>query len=786
MISKQTLGGDFGELATYLQTGRHHVHPEQRVTWMEFRNLPTARLDVAVRLMEGASSRSKATRKPVLHLSISFAPGDPVDAELMRRVMLRTLADQGLEEHQAVIVAHHDTENPHVHAMVNRVHPETGRAWKGSWSRVRAEASLRRQELELGLRVVPGWLAPVPGQPELRPRLRLARGSSEFLREVQERATPVCERARSWSELERGLADFGLSVRVNGRGMSITDGRQEVKASEVGRAYSRQQLEKRLGRYSDYSARVAVAIGTLRQAAVDPAERNPVRAPTQGAHTEGHPPRFRLFEEDGVVGVYDSSRSHVFFAETRDGAEAAVKRANEIVARYPNIATVRSLRDMDGAWRHARGLPEFVEPDRPRFVAPAPAATAKSGPWDTHSGPIAASGANREAGAVGKEESDSLVEPVEPAIPQPPAEPLHRGSAPPNVELTVATAAEGVQPETSRSAVPLLPTVVPQRQAPLTARQVAARDLASQLTDLYVDPRGAWLALLADLQKWGADSAVRSLESDPERYGVLRPGMRRGDAIWAADATYLFAQEHQAELAKIARKPNLPHRRIKHAAGLLNQGATLQEVDEKVTLLIEEASNAESEATRLKAARDAWVELFRQVRPVYAVPREAIEAMKAHTAVHGYAETFEAVRGNPTQFGALLGRKRFWRKPDYSQALRRCHMIGPYLEYALRRAEVPPSQAEVERAAQLARTARAASVDAHATRQKLSPQGVVSFQHAAAHTIQPLLHLMGQEEVERQLRPLLTPGAASLLPKMFDTAVTLAEGRQAQREGYTI
>ena len=751
---------------------------------MEFRNLPTARLDVAVRLMEGAASRSKATRKPVLHLSISFAPGDPVDAELMRRVMLRTLADQGLAEHQAVIAAHHDTENPHVHAMVNRVHPETGRAWKGSWSRVRAEASLRRQELELGLRVVPGWLAPVPGQPELRPRPRLARGSSEFLREVQERATPVCERARSWSELERGLADLGLSVRVNGRGLSITDGRQEVKASEVGRAYSRQQLEKRLGRYSDYSARVAVASGTLRQAPVDPAERNHMRVPTQGAHTAR--PRFRLFEDDGVVGVYDSFRSHVFFAETRDGAEAAVKRANEIVARYPNIATVRSLRDMDGAWRHARGLPGFAEPDRPRVVAPAPAATAKSGLGDTHPEPIAASMANREAGSVTEEEPASQAELVEPAVPHPPAEPLHQDSSPPQVELTVAAAAEVIQPEPPRTTVPLLPPVVPQRQAPLTARQLAAHDLASQLTDLYVDPRGAWLALLADMQKWGADSAVRSLESDPERYGVLRPGMRHDDAVWAADATYLFAQEHQAEIAKIARKPDPPHPRIEHVAGLLNQGATLHEVDEKVTLLIEEASNAESEATRLKAARDAWVELFRQVRPVYAVPREAIEAMKAHTAVHGDAETREAVRSTPTQFGALLGRKRFWRTPDYSDALQRRHMIGPYLEHALRKAATPPSRDEVEQAAELARKALAASVDAEATRRELSPLSVVSFQHEAAHTIQPLLHSMDREEVERQLGPLLTPGAASLLPEVFDTAVTLAEGRQPQREGYSI
>jgi len=531
---------------------------------------------------------------------------------------------------------------------------------------------------------------------------------------------------------------------------------------------------------------VAVASGTLRQVAVDPAERNPVRAPTQGAHTEGHPPRFRLFEEDGVVGVYDSFRSHVFFAETRDGAEAAVKRANEIVARYPNIATVRSLRDMDGAWRHARGLPGFAEPDRPKVVAPAPAAIAKSEPWDTHPEPIAASVANREAGAVTEEEPASQAEPVEPAIPQPSMEPLHRGSAPPQVELTVAAAAEVVQPEPPRTTVPLLPPVVPQQQAPLTARQVAARDLASQLTDLYVDPRGAWLALLADMQKWGVDSAVRSLESDPERYGVLRPGMRPDDAVWAADATYLFAQEHQAEFAKIARKPDPPHPRIEHAAGLLNQGATLQEVDEKVTLLIEEASNAESEATRLKAARDAWVVLFRQVRPVYAVPREAIEAMKVYVATHGYAETFETVRSNPTEFGALLGRKRFLRTPDYSDALQRRYMIGPYLEDALRKAATPPSQDQVAQTAELARKARAASVDADAARRELSPRSAVSFQHEAAHTIQPLLHSLGREKVERQLGPLLTPAAAALLPKMFDTAITLAEGRQPQREGYAL
>jgi hypothetical protein len=112
-------------------------------------------------------------------------------------------------------------------------------------------------------------------------------------------------------------------------------------------------------------------------------------------------------------------------------------------------------------------------------------------------------------------------------------------------------------------------------------------------------------------------------------------------------------------------------------------------------------------------------------------------------------------------------------------------MIGPYLEDALRKAATPPSREQVEQAAELARQALAASVDADATRRKLSPRSVVSIQLETGSVLQPLLRTMGREEIERQLGPLLTPGAASLLPEAFDTVVTLAEERQPQR-GYEV
>lgn len=346
-------------------TGRDRVHPDQRVSWVECHNLPTERMEVAVRLMAATSRRSRRTKLPVLQLSVSFAPGDPVDSAMIKRVLQRTLRDVGLGEHQAILLEHHDTAVPHGHAVVNRVHPETGRAWKGSFSKTRIEASLRRQEQEEGLRVVPGWLAPIPGAPELRPRPRLAHADKEFLRDAKVRAGLVLKQAQSWSEVEAGLAELGLRVRVNGRGMSVTDGEQEVKASQIDEQVSRFKLEKRFGRYSDYRLRGAVASEIMRPARTDaPGDTDRVRAAAgrPARQPEAGPrERFNLYEEDGTFGVWDRVGPNVFFAETRKRAETEMQRANRLVGRYPNIRVVRCLGDMDGEWRDARGLPRLPE-----------------------------------------------------------------------------------------------------------------------------------------------------------------------------------------------------------------------------------------------------------------------------------------------------------------------------------------------------------------------------------------------------------------------------------------
>ena len=69
---------------------------------------------------------------PVYHLALSFDPGDAVDRAAMEHVADRVIAALGLREHQILIVAHRDRDHPHMHLLINRVHPKTGELWVGT------------------------------------------------------------------------------------------------------------------------------------------------------------------------------------------------------------------------------------------------------------------------------------------------------------------------------------------------------------------------------------------------------------------------------------------------------------------------------------------------------------------------------------------------------------------------------------------------------------------------------------------------------------------------------
>src|SRR5881296_1692310 len=155
MIGVSSSNKSFRVLARYLSEGRTGEE-QNRVAWVASRNLPTEDPELAARIMRATAAQNVRVKEPVYHVALSFDPGDVVDRAAMERVADRVVETLGLQEHQVLIVAHADRDHPHVHLLINRVHPETGKVWSRWQDYPAIQRVLREEEEALGLRRVPG------------------------------------------------------------------------------------------------------------------------------------------------------------------------------------------------------------------------------------------------------------------------------------------------------------------------------------------------------------------------------------------------------------------------------------------------------------------------------------------------------------------------------------------------------------------------------------------------------------------------------------------------------
>jgi hypothetical protein len=255
MIGKVSSGVSFSGLAKYL------TQSEERVAWTEPRWMIGTDPQEVAREMETAASMGDARlEKPVYHVSISFGEADHPTREQMREAADRVLGELGLSEHQAFLVAHQDKDHPHLHVMVNRAHPDTGKAADVSFDYRRVEGVLRELEKEWGMQRVPGHHARDAGDPAPDRTQSVATGEARRTERTGESSFPqqiretmgddlnrAIEQSRSWDELRAALGRHGYRIEPTERGMKITDGERYAKASGVDERLGRFRLEARFG-----------------------------------------------------------------------------------------------------------------------------------------------------------------------------------------------------------------------------------------------------------------------------------------------------------------------------------------------------------------------------------------------------------------------------------------------------------------------------------------------------------------------------------------------------------
>lgn len=149
MVPKITSAG-----RSFKGAARYYLHDKgantsDRVAFVETRNLDTDDPRRAVaRMIDTATHANqlkavagikggRPLQKPVYTFSLAWHPDEtPTRAQQIEAVQ-EALNALGMADREALIVAHKDTGHPHVHVMVNRVCPTTGRAASNSDDRLK-------------------------------------------------------------------------------------------------------------------------------------------------------------------------------------------------------------------------------------------------------------------------------------------------------------------------------------------------------------------------------------------------------------------------------------------------------------------------------------------------------------------------------------------------------------------------------------------------------------------------------------------------------------------------
>jgi hypothetical protein len=218
--------------------------------------------------MVALAMEATRSKDPVDHWLLSWKEGEqPTQAQCKEAVEILKRHLGMSSEHLAVFALHRNTENYHLHVVLNRVHPDTLRVEDKGWCIDKAHKAIaeiiRAQgwEAERNARYVAdrsGQVTRASSVREAQPRAKArdhenATGEKSCERVAMEKAAPILRNAKSWAQVHEGLAQVDMRYERKGSGAMLWVGNQPLKASCIGREFTRSRMEERLGEFQSDS-----------------------------------------------------------------------------------------------------------------------------------------------------------------------------------------------------------------------------------------------------------------------------------------------------------------------------------------------------------------------------------------------------------------------------------------------------------------------------------------------------------------------------------------------------
>lgn len=205
-----------GAMAYYLHD--KGAQTAERVAWAETRNLMTDDPKAAMRIMvataqsaddlkaaAGVTTKGRKSAAHVYAYSLAWHPdeADQLDRAEMLRAADSSLQVLGAEKHQAVIVCHQDQKHPHIHVIINRVDPTTGKMLSTSNDRLKLSDWANAYERERGVILTPKR----EEKRELRERFAEQAERRQYAAEKRQQAAKQGERDKTPAATLKAFSD---------------------------------------------------------------------------------------------------------------------------------------------------------------------------------------------------------------------------------------------------------------------------------------------------------------------------------------------------------------------------------------------------------------------------------------------------------------------------------------------------------------------------------------------------------------------------------------------------
>lgn len=173
--------------------------------------------------------------KPVLHITLSLAPGEKLGRDKLMEICQHCAKDMGFEHNQYVAIHHKDTRHQHIHIVANRIGFD-GKTVSDSRNYQRMVHYCRKMEHLYGLKKVLSPRKFLPREQQILPRM------DERKLQLRNAIESAIEKSHNYQQFEAQMNSLGYQVH-KARGIAFTDSKKvRTKGSEVG--YSLSTLER--------------------------------------------------------------------------------------------------------------------------------------------------------------------------------------------------------------------------------------------------------------------------------------------------------------------------------------------------------------------------------------------------------------------------------------------------------------------------------------------------------------------------------------------------------------